>query len=246
MPFSFLTRQRRAVYRSAVPSAGRMDLYCHILPGLDDGPHSLDQSVAIARQLNRLGFHRLVITPHIMKGYYEPSPDRIRSITAGLQQALRAEGVNLSVEPAAEYYLDDGFLSVLRNRGDLLVFSPSQEAPKSLVLVETSLITLSDAWLDALDLLRSRGFVPVLSHSERYIYLQQNRGQAIKLRDQGVLFHMDLLSLTGRNGLNARHFAEWLIDQNVISFVGANVNSESQFRGVREALSLPYGKKIIG
>lgn len=246
MPFSFLTRQRRAVYRSAVPSAGRMDLYCHILPELDDGPHTLDQSVAITRQLNRLGFHRLVTTPHIMKGYYDPAPDKIRAATSLLQQALRSEGVNVWIEPAAEYYLDDGFLNLLKARGDLLAFSPALEAPKSLVLVETSLITLSDYWVDAVSLLRSRGYVPVLAHSERYIYLQQNRGQAIKLRDEGVLFQMDLLSLTGRNGVNARNFAEWLIDQNVISFIGANVSNENHMRSIREALALPYGRKIIG
>ncbi len=242
MSLPFLTSRRKAGLRPTSSSSGLTDLHCRILPGFNDGPETLEQSVALIRQLHKTGFRRLIATPHVMRGFYAPSPDQVRVVTVQVRQAIQAEGIEISIVPAAEYYVDEGLLTTLRSRGDLLLFSPSRSTPESLLLVETSLITIPDAWIELIELLTNRGLVPVLAHAERYVYLQRNRDLAFFLRRQGVKFQIDLPSLMGRNGTNPQHLAEWFIEQDLVSYIGSNAQSENHLRDVKQALTLPHGR----
>lgn len=244
MSFSFLTRSRRTTQRSNSLSANHTDLHCHILPGLGGGPETLDQSLKLARQLHKLGFRRIVATPHIMKGFYNPSPEQVRGAVNLLQRTLLDEGTSLFIDTAAQYYIDEGLLAILDNRSEILPFGTYVDAPRSLLLVETSLISFPDIWYDITDLLNNRGLMPVLAHPERYIYLQRNRDWIRLLRNRGTLFKIDLASLTGRYGQEARHMAEWLIEQGHVSFFGADMSTEQHLRLFRDALQLPHGQRL--
>lgn len=161
-----------------------------------------------------------------------------------LQRALLDEGVALFIDTAAQYYIDDGLLNLLENRNEILPFGTYVDAPRSLMLVETSLINFPDIWYDITDMLNARGLMPVLAHPERYIYLQRNRDWVRLLRNRGTLFKIDVASLTGRYGMEARQMAEWLIDQGHVSFIGADMSTEQHLRVFREAMALPYGQRL--
>lgn len=244
MSFSFLTRSRRAAQRSSSPSVNITDMHCHILPGLGGGPDTLEQSIKLARQLHRLGFRRIVATPHIMNGFYNPSPEQVRMAVSLLQRALLDEGISLFIDTAAQYYIDDGLLSLLDARSEVLPFGTYIDAPRSLILIETSLISFPDIWYDITDMLNSRGLMPVLAHPERYVYLQHNRDWIRLLRNRGTLFKIDMASLTRRYGQGARQMAEWLIEQGHVSFIGTEMSNEQHLRVFREALASPYGQRL--
>nr|WP_044129424.1 CpsB/CapC family capsule biosynthesis tyrosine phosphatase [Rudanella lutea] len=244
MSFSFLTRSRRPAPRSTSLSVNTTDIHCHILPGLGGGPETLDQSVSIVRQLSRLGFKRIVATPHIMHRFYGATPEQIRTAAHTLQHRLLDEGLMVYIDTAAQYYIDDGFLTMLDNRSELLPFGTYIDAPRSLVLIETSLISFPDTWYDVTDMLNARGLMPVLAHPERYIYLQNNRDWVRLLRNRGTLFKLDMSSLLGRHGQTARQMAEWMIEQGHISFIGADVLNEQHLRMLREALASSFGQRL--
>jgi len=244
MSFSFLTRSRRAAQRSSSPSVNITDMHCHILPGLGGGPDTLEQSMKLARQLHRLGFRRIVATPHIMNGFYNASPEQVRMAVNLLQRALLDEGISLFIDIAAQYYIDDGLLNLLDARSEVLPFGTYVDAPRSLILIETSLISFPDIWYDVTDMLNARGLMPVLAHPERYIYLQHNRDWIRLLRNRGTLFKIDMASLTGRYGQGALQMAEWLIEQGHVSFIGTEMSNEQHLRVFREALALPYGQRL--
>ncbi|MCY7359270.1 MAG: capsular biosynthesis protein [Rudanella sp.] len=219
-------------------------MHCHILPCLGGGPENLEQSMKLARQLHRLGFRRIVATPHIMDGFYNPSPEQVRTAVNQLQRTLLDEGISLFVDTAAQYYIDDGLVRLLDSRSEILPFGTYIDAPRSLILIETSLITFPDIWYDITDLLNARGLMPVLAHPERYIYLQNNRDWVRLLRNRGTLFKIDVASLTGRYGQGARQMAEWLIEQGHVSFIGTEMSNEQHLRVFREALASPFGQRL--
>ena len=244
MSFSFLTRPRRVAQRSSLTSVNITDMHCHILPGLGGGPETIEQSMHMARQLHRLGFRRIVATPHIMNGFYTASPEQVRMAVNLLQRTLLDEGVSLFIDTAAQYYTDEGLLNLLDAHSEILPFGTHIDAPRSLILIETSLITFPDIWYDITDLLNARGLMPVLAHPERYVYLQNNRDWIRLLRNRGTLFKIDMASLTGQYGQGAKQMAEWLIDQGQVSFIGTEMSTEHHLRVFREALASPFGQRL--
>ncbi len=179
-----------------------------------------------------------------MNGFYNASPEQVRLAVNLLQRTLLDEGVSLFIDTAAQYYIDDGFLTLLDSRSEILPFGTYIDAPRSLILIETSLISFPDIWYDVTDLLNARGLMPVLAHPERYVYLQHNRDWVRLLRNRGTLFKIDMASLTGHYGQGARQMAEWLIEQGHVSFIGTEMSTEPHLRMFREALASPFGQRL--
>jgi protein-tyrosine phosphatase len=244
MSFSFLSRSRRPNPRSTILSVNTTDIHCHILPGLGGGPETLEQSVSVVRHLSRLGFKRIVATAHVMQRFYGATPEQIRSSVNQLQNQLLTEGIMVYIDMAAQYYVDDGLLAMLDNRSELVPFGTYIDAPRSLILIETSLVSFPDTWYDITEMLNARGLMPVLAHPERYVYLQNNRDWVRLLRNRGTLFKLDVSSLIGRHGQAARQMAEWLVEQGHVSFIGADIATEQHLRMLREALVSPYGQRL--
>ena len=109
-----------------------IDWHSHILPGLDDGATSIDESIAMGRLLVEAGFRIVHCTPHRLRGMYEIPVDDVRAACKQLQQVFDGEGVALELRPGMEYCLDEFFPEDFRNPlplGDsrrILVETPSR------------------------------------------------------------------------------------------------------------------------
>jgi protein-tyrosine phosphatase len=143
-----------------------IDWHCHILPGLDDGPETMAESLAMARLLADAGFQTVYCTPHCIRGRYDNSPDQVRRATEQLQRALLAEGIRLAVKPGMEYYLDEHFPANLENPGFL--------GNTRLLLVEIPSRASADLVRDNLRHILRRGYVPLLAHPERSALLKHD------------------------------------------------------------------------
>ena len=84
-----------------------IDYHCHLLPGLDDGPKEIDESVAMAAALLKAGFRKIYCTPHLMKGCYDADNQAVLSAVIILQKRLTAENIKIEIFPGREYYLDE-------------------------------------------------------------------------------------------------------------------------------------------
>ncbi len=228
MPFSFLQRNRNATGISRAPSL-LVDTHAHILPALDNGPETLDESIALLQEMCMYGIRKIIATPHIMGDYYRNSVEDIQQAKKRLQSELIRRCISLELEVAAEYYLDVSLLSTLENNQPLLPIGDTY------LLLETSIVGMPSFLEEAIELVQRRNLIPVLAHPERYHYLQQDFDQVLHLHRKGVLFQVNPGSWQSPHQAT-RTLANRLIADGLVSFMGSNVHNTRDWNQVREAL----------
>ena len=166
-----------------------IDWHSHILPGIDDGPAEIGQSLALASALSAAGFTTVYCTPHLMRGCYEAGNDEVKRGVAELQERLDSSGIPLTLLPGREYCLDEYLPAALEN--------PLPLGNSRLVLVEI-LPQLSADMIRRLlyDVVRS-GFTPVIAHPERCRLLEPVVRRAA---GRGILDTIKSLLAGGRHG----------------------------------------------
>lgn len=216
----------------------QVDMHSHLIPGIDDGAKSLQESLDLIRRLANTGLRKLVTTPHIQHEYYRNTPEIIQNGLETLQNALKEEGISIHVEAAAEYYLDEIFLQKIKNGEEILYFGDRY------VLVETGFIRKSEVFFDCLFQLEMRGFKPILAHPERYQYLIEDPKSLQEILDRGVILQLNLLSLTGFYSRSTKEFAEMLVDKGVIHFMGTDCHNSRYLDQLETLPKHKYWNKI--
>lgn len=204
------------------------DMHNHILFGIDDGSKSLDYSLLMAERFIRNGYSRIIATPHIMSDYYPNNRSIIEEKMGLLDLALKERDMPLTLECAAEYYMDEFFLETVRTDGDILSFNGKH------VLVETSFMNRPVFFRQVLFEIRTKGYIPVLAHPERYIYLQEHYEDVEELVQSGVKLQINLLSLGGYYSPNAKKLAQWLIKNGHYSYFGTDAHSTEHLDIIQE------------
>jgi tyrosine-protein phosphatase YwqE len=136
-----------------------IDWHCHLLPNLDDGAVTLDESIEMARSLADFGYTTVCCTPHCIKGYYDHSAQQIREATLKLQAELDNAEIHLQLRPGMEYMLDECFTQFA---DDLLPLGDT-----SLVLCEAPQQAHPEVVQECLELIIEKGFTPLIAHPER-------------------------------------------------------------------------------
>ena len=207
------------------------DIHSHILPAIDDGSKSLEESIAMLSAMEDVGYSKVITTPHIMVDVYRNTPKIVREKLALLREEASFNGLNIEIEAAAEYYLDDGFLGHL-NSGDILSFG------NGYLLFETSYMDRPINMEEMIFEIQSAGFKPVLAHPERYRYINDLEGEYSRLKELGVLFQLNLNSLIGGYGKSAKQKAEFLIKRGFINFLGSDAHGMKHIEGVKKTKKL--------
>jgi len=179
-----------------------IDLHCHILPGLDDGAKSFDQSLRMARVFDQAGYDRVVATPHAVPGTsWMPSPTAIRERVAELNQAIRDQGIHLTVLAGMEIALDPQIPDLL-DEGRI---QPLAET--SYVLIEPPFQRLPLGWEQVFFALASKGYTALLAHPERCEQLADRPELFEDLVAMGIYMQVNLGSFLGKNGPKAEKTA---------------------------------------
>ncbi len=217
------------------------DMHSHVLPGLDDGADTVEAGVDLVRKLAGLGYRRLIATPHIMGDFYKNTPAGVRAALATLTEAVTAEGIDIQLDCAAEYYLDEWFLPRLTAADGILSFGGDSQY----VLLETSYINESRMLTQAIFELRAGGYQPIIAHPERYKYLHSRMDDAAEWRDKGALLQVNLNSLAGYYGPAERRAAEQLIDRKLIDFAGTDAHGLKHIAVLTNLHASPYLNKLL-
>lgn len=219
-------------FRHKLPSTffqGACDVHCHLLPGVDDGFGTLEQSLSALQAMEARGVEGMMLTPHFMKEY--PENNRI-NIMARFE-AFKAEAAKVSkikLKLAAEYMLDAKFLEHFR-QGFLTLEETSSE-----VLCETSYMMYEQNASEMIYEIMLEGFQPVIAHPERYEYA--TKGQYFKWRDKRYKFQLNLLSLAGAYGKPAAVKAHFLLGEDFYDYVGTDMHRLDRFERHLEAIRL--------
>lgn len=198
--------------------SGFTDWHSHILPGVDDGIRTIDESLSVLRRYEEVGMKRIWLTPHVMEDY----PNTPESLRARFEELKQAYDGSLELHLASENMLD----SLFEERLKANEFLPIGEKGDHL-LVETSYINPPYAMDDMLEGVFAAGYIPVLAHPERYRYMDED--DYYKLKERGILFQLNFMSLVGTYGEQARKKGEWLLKEGMIDLTGSDVHKLSTF-----------------
>ncbi len=216
-------------------SALGVDMHSHLIPGVDDGAESVASSVELINGLHDLGFEKLCTTPHSMQGIHPNTKD---SLTAGLSRLQGTLSDQMLPLLSSEYYLDDHFSKLIED--DQLLPLPGNR-----ILLEFSQINRPFGLEDTLFKLALKGYQIILAHPERYLFFHKNFNDFIRLKDMGLEFQVNALSLSNHYGRNVRTMAEKLIAHKLIDFIGTDTHRKEHLALLKEIPDTKCYKTLI-
>lgn len=208
----------------------RVDIHSHLIPGIDDGVQSVEESIQLIRGLVDLGIQKIITTPHTMWGTYSNTKE---IISKGLDEVIRATktaGLNIAIEAATEYYFDEHFISLIKEE-ELLTFN------KNYVLFELPVMSKPPQLEEIIFELTTRNYIPVLAHPERYVYMHTKGLNAYeKLKNQGVLLQLNLLSPLGYYSKPIQKVSLELIKYGWVDLTGSDMHNQRHLDHLKLAL----------
>ncbi|MCK6640755.1 MAG: capsular biosynthesis protein [Bacteroidia bacterium] len=215
-----------------------VDMHSHFIPGIDDGAKTLNDSLEMLRTMQELGYRKVITTPHIMGDFYRNTPEIINSGLDKLKEAAAASGITIGIEAAAEYYFDYELEDKI-DKGNMLTFG------KNYLLFEVSYMNAPDGLDGIIFKLQTHGYIPVLAHPERYPYWFRDMSNFEKLKDKGVLFQLNINSLTGYYSPATLKIAEQMIDKGWYEFAGTDCHHSGHLGLLQKARTSVHLKKLI-
>ncbi|MBC7425454.1 MAG: capsular biosynthesis protein [Bacteroidia bacterium] len=213
-------------------------MHNHILFGIDDGSKSIENSLQMATQFVKLGYKKIIATPHIMSYHYDNTPKIIECRRNELNRAFETNGIELEIDFAAEYYMDEVLLSQVKNNIPLLSFQGKN------LLIETSFMSKPVFFNELIFDLKMQGYLPVYAHPERYVYLHNNYEEIEQSIELGLKLQINLLSLSGYYSPMVKKTAEWMISKGYYDFLGTDAHSTAHLDLMKDVYKSKAFSKI--
>lgn len=215
-----------------------VDMHSHLIPGIDDGSKSMDETIAMLAKFEALGYRKIITTPHILSDYYKNTPEIILGGLEKVRETAKKLNLTIEIEAAAEYYFDEYFVEQIRLK-NILSFG------ENFVLLEFAFMdepfNIESVFFD----LQSAGYQPILAHFERYTYWHGSIDKAIELRERGVKIQLNLNSLTGHYGPDVKKQAQALVDAKLVDFAGSDCHRIQHLMLLESNLKNPYFHKLL-
>lgn len=221
---------RKPYLKDLIPDR-HVDFHSHLLPGIDDGAKTFDDTLQLIAAMRELRFEQMVTTPHVMKNVWDNTEEGILKKLSETEAALQQNGINLTFNAAAEYLLDGNFTELFQNRQLLTI-------KDNYVLVEMSYINPPIQLYDILFDLQVAGYKPILAHPERYVFYHSKFSEYEKLKHAGCLFQINLLSVIGYYGSDVAEAAKKLLRKGMIDFAGSDIHHKHHVSGFSRRLVL--------
>lgn len=215
----------------------KVDIHSHLIPGIDDGSRTMDESIAMLAKFESLGYQKVITTPHIMSEVYPNNSERILEGLEDVRENAQKLGLKISIEAAAEYYFDETLEFRVKEK-NFMTFG------ENYVLVEFAFHNAPMFEERLFFEMQMAGYKPVLAHFERYMYYLGSTDKAADYKEKGVCIQMNLNSLTGHYGQEVKKQAERLIDSSLIDFVGTDCHRMDHLMLLENNLSNPYIHKL--
>lgn len=202
-----------------------IDFHSHILPNVDDGSTSMEETIKIIKEAEQVGFTGIISTSHYLQGYYEFSDEeRKRILEKAKMYPVRNDlvpncpklylGSEIYISPDILELIKDSRASTINNTRYVLFELPMNSKPLFVKDVVFKLI--------------QNGYKPIIAHPERYSYVKDDIEYAEELAKMGVLFQANYGSIIGLYGREAKKTLKKLLKNNLISFLGSDVHKVGQ------------------
>lgn len=198
-----------------------IDFHSHILPNIDDGSRSIEETFNLIREAKNVGFDAIVTTSHYMEGYYETNvPEREVWLNA-ICENMQVKNIDMMLYLGNEIYMSENIIKLLEER------KASTINDTSYVLFELPLNVEPFNLYDVIYELQQYKLVPILAHPERYSFVQKEPELIYDLVEKGVLMQANYGSVIGQYGKKAEMIVLKLLEGNMIHMFGSDVHRQN-------------------
>lgn len=208
-----------------------IDFHTHIIPNIDDGSRSIEETFNLIQEAKDVGFDGIILTSHYIENYYETDvPERDIWVKA-ISDNLKQKGIDTNLYLANEIYLSDNMMKLL------IEGKASTINNSSYVLFEMPLNAEPMNLYDVIYSLQENKLIPVLAHPERYSFVQKEPELITDLIQKGVLMQANYGSILGQYGEKAQIIVKKFFESNMIHFLGSDVHRQKTiYKRIPDAL----------
>lgn len=198
-----------------------IDFHTHILPNIDDGARSIDETFNLIKEAQEVGFDGIVLTSHYMENYYETDVPERKVWVQAISENLENKGIQTNLYLANEIYISDNMMDLLKTQ------KASTINNSCYVLFEMPLNAEPLNLYDVIYSLQENKLIPILAHPERYSYVQKEPELVYDLIEKGCLMQANYGSVIGQYGEKAEYIVKKFLESNMIHFLGSDVHRQN-------------------
>lgn len=211
------------------------DMHCHLVPKVDDGSKCIEESVECMKALASVGYKKMILTPHFQTPRFENDEDDIVRRYEEMKRQAADMGVEIDIcGIGGEYRIDSGFAKRLENPRFLQIGG-------KYVLVEFSLHQQMMGCDEMIFDMQMKGYEVILAHPERYPYLNVGGSRMEQLKNQGIFFQVNVLSLGGFYGEEAKRRAFEMVEGGLVEFLGTDTHNSMYAQAL---IDLTHNRKV--
>lgn len=234
--FDFLSSKTKPLKEDIDLSILSTDIHSHLIPCVDDGSQSMQESISLLRQLSDLGYKKVITTPHLFENSFPEGIEILDEKVLDLRNEAKNNGINIEIEVGCELLLDDDIKGRIKNK-QIKSFGDNN------ILFEIPMSTQVNGLENWLFDLQLEKYNLIIAHPERYLYYSEKK--FTELKDRGILFQLNMISLSGYYGKEVQTRAEWMVESNLIDLVGSDCHGQRHIDALKRTLRNPYLKKLI-
>lgn len=194
-----------------------IDVHCHILHGIDDGPATIEDSIQLCRKLYENGIRGVIATPHFISGdQFDAEPVEIREKLALLKNELEKQDIKLDIYPGMEVFAAHDIVKNLKT-GRIVTLNDTKY-----VLIEFSLNVMPKYAMDLLFSIQLEGYMPIIAHPERYSAEFNKSGLLEQMVERGILLQVNTGSIMGKHGSRIEKAAAGLIRCGLVHIISSD------------------------
>ena len=222
--------KQKPLLRDLIPD-NHIDIHSHLLPGIDDGAATMEDSISLISQMSTLGFKNIITTPHLITNVWDNSEVSIRVKHQETLGVIKEKCDVKTFKVGCEYMMDSYFLKRLETEKLLTI-------KDNYLLVEMSYLSPPFQLYEILFEIQLAGYKPILAHPERYLYYHNNLKEYDKLKTTGCLFQLNLLSTVEYYGKNITKITDKLLKNEYYDFVGSDVHHQNHIDAFNRKLKI--------
>ena len=198
-----------------------IDIHSHIIPNVDDGARSVEETFNILKEAQEAGFTDVILTSHFLLNYYETNAQELIFWKEKLQEVLKKQGTKINLHSGMEIYITNQMEELLENKKILTL------ANSRYMLIELPLATNVKYFDYVVYYLEAKGIKPLIAHPERYKCVQKDPDIVEEYIEKGCLIQCNYGSIVNLYGREAEKTIKTLLKKNQVHFLGSDVHREN-------------------
>ena len=198
-----------------------IDFHSHIIPNIDDGSSSLEESINLIKEAEKAGFTAVISTSHYIEGYYDYNQEERKKYLENLYN-VENNDKNVKLYLGSEIYITEDMFELIEQE------KASTINNSRYILFELPMNSKTFLAKEIVYRAIEKGYLPIIAHPERYTYVQEDINYARELSNMGALFQSNYGSIIGMYGNHAKKTIYKLLEDDLIQFLGSDVHREGQ------------------